>query len=279
MSTSNPRSLKPLAMTFAPRSCPSWPIFATKILGLRPSLCSNFFTSSNTYWYSDSLPQFCDLLSAFVKEAPYAPCTIVDDGTWRPHAFSRAKDISPRVQRARAALMHKAIKLLELSPMLVLLSNLALASRAVSAAFASFSSLIRFNSLRRSTCICLTAVLSICKTSCRSSSASLASSRYLFMPTMMSCPESIRPCFLVALSSIRNLAIPLLMYAVMPPAASTSSMISIAFSASSSVRLSIMYEPPHGSATAQIPASSWRINWVLRATRAVCTVGRPVASS
>ena len=44
MSTSNPRSAKPVAITLAPLSCPSWPIFATKIRGLRPSIFSNSST-------------------------------------------------------------------------------------------------------------------------------------------------------------------------------------------------------------------------------------------
>jgi hypothetical protein len=38
-------------------------------------------------------------------------------------------------------------------------------------------------------------------------------------------------------------------------------------------------EPPHGSITAGIPLSSWRISWVLRATRAAWSVGRLTASS
>src|SRR6516165_4222679 len=45
MSTSKPRSAKAVAITFCPRSWPSWPILATKTRGRRPSLASNSVTS------------------------------------------------------------------------------------------------------------------------------------------------------------------------------------------------------------------------------------------
>lgn len=44
MSTSNPRSAKPVAMTFAPRSWPSCPIFATSSRGFLPSCLLNSTT-------------------------------------------------------------------------------------------------------------------------------------------------------------------------------------------------------------------------------------------
>ena len=45
-STSKPRSAKAVAMTFWPRSWPSWPILATRIRGRRPSASANCSTSS-----------------------------------------------------------------------------------------------------------------------------------------------------------------------------------------------------------------------------------------
>ena len=40
MSTSNPRSVNPVAMTLYPLSCPSSPTFATRIRGRLPSFSS-----------------------------------------------------------------------------------------------------------------------------------------------------------------------------------------------------------------------------------------------
>ena len=45
-STSKPRSAKAVAITFWPRSWPSWPILATRMRGRRPSACSNASTSA-----------------------------------------------------------------------------------------------------------------------------------------------------------------------------------------------------------------------------------------
>ena len=41
MSTSKPMSANPVAITLPPRSCPSWPTFATRIRGRRPSVATN----------------------------------------------------------------------------------------------------------------------------------------------------------------------------------------------------------------------------------------------
>jgi hypothetical protein len=46
ISTSKPTSAKALAITFWPRSWPSWPILATRMRGRRPSACSNASTSA-----------------------------------------------------------------------------------------------------------------------------------------------------------------------------------------------------------------------------------------
>ena len=56
-------------------------------------------------------------------------------------------------------------------------------------------------------------------------------------------------------------------------------MILRASAATLAVSDSMKYEPPQGSITWGMPVSSWRISWVLRAVRAVLSVGRPRASS
>jgi hypothetical protein len=56
-------------------------------------------------------------------------------------------------------------------------------------------------------------------------------------------------------------------------------MIRRASAATLAVSDSMKYEPPHGSITCGTPVSSWRMSWVLRATRAVASVGSPRASS
>ena len=48
ISTSKPRSAKAEAITFWPRSWPSWPILATRMRGRRPSLSSNASTRRRT---------------------------------------------------------------------------------------------------------------------------------------------------------------------------------------------------------------------------------------
>jgi hypothetical protein len=45
-STSKPRSAKAVAITFWPRSWPSWPILATRMRGRRPSARANSSTSA-----------------------------------------------------------------------------------------------------------------------------------------------------------------------------------------------------------------------------------------
>ncbi len=70
--------------------------------------------------------------------------------------------------------------------------------------------------------------------------ASSLASLYLLTPTMTSLPESMRACFSAAAASILSLAQPESTAAVMPPMASTSSMIFQAASAMSWVSFSIM---------------------------------------
>jgi hypothetical protein len=114
------------------------------------------------------------------------------------------------------------------------------------------------------------------------SSASIGSSfasRYLFTPTITSSPPSMRACLRAAHSSIRALAQPDSTAFVIPPIASISARIARALSAISWVSDSIMYEPAHGSTTSQTWVSSCTRIWVLRAMRAVCSVGSATASS
>jgi len=101
----------------------------------------------------------------------------------------------------------------------------------------------------------------------------------LLMPTITSCPESMRACLRAAASSIRCLGMPDVTASAMPPSASTSAMISDAPSTSCCVRLSIMYEPAHGSTVMPRPDSCARMSWVLRASEAEKSVGSPMASS
>mmetsp|Transcript_63206 Transcript_63206/g.131482 ORF Transcript_63206/g.131482 Transcript_63206/m.131482 type:complete len:215 (+) Transcript_63206:301-945(+) len=92
MSTSKPRSAKPLAITFCPRSCPSCPILATRIRGRRPASLANSSTAVRVLRISSFSPN---------SEA-YAPPTTVVPLLWRPKMSARVSEISPRVQRTRA---------------------------------------------------------------------------------------------------------------------------------------------------------------------------------
>mmetsp|Transcript_24522 Transcript_24522/g.52219 ORF Transcript_24522/g.52219 Transcript_24522/m.52219 type:complete len:219 (-) Transcript_24522:984-1640(-) len=203
MSTSNPRSAKPLAMTFAPRSWPSCPIFATRIRGRRPSATSNASTNRSVDWYSSSPLSRCWSVVPSWNDAAYTPCTMDVLGTCLPQAFSSARDISPRVHRALAHAMQRCSRLFGSSPLLVLSSaSLALASSFARASIARSSSREALTSFMRAICFVRTSVLSIFRTSTRSSSSSLEVRRYLLTPTTTSTQESIRPCFFAALSSM-----------------------------------------------------------------------------
>mmetsp|Transcript_13725 Transcript_13725/g.30267 ORF Transcript_13725/g.30267 Transcript_13725/m.30267 type:complete len:278 (-) Transcript_13725:1382-2215(-) len=224
-STSKPRSAKPDAITLAPLSCPSCPIFATYMRGLRPCCCSKSSTCcctlSNSWAASSDTP---------LNVSSYAPLTTLVTATCRPHVFSRALLISPRVALALAASTASNSRL-GASPggLAEACDNLSRQSNTVLSS--------RLSLTRRIDSICArsTAVLSILNTS-----MGFCSVMYLFTPTTTSLPASMRACFLVAASSIRNFAMPLSMAFVMPPSPSTSSIISIACLSSSSVRLSII---------------------------------------
>ena len=95
MSTSKPKSAKLVAITFAPLSWPSCPIFATNILGRRPS----------------SVAKVSDISKANLKfsssdtSALYTPEIERIIALYLPNTFSIASEISPKVARFLAASM------------------------------------------------------------------------------------------------------------------------------------------------------------------------------
>mmetsp|Transcript_146416 Transcript_146416/g.355380 ORF Transcript_146416/g.355380 Transcript_146416/m.355380 type:complete len:266 (-) Transcript_146416:127-924(-) len=209
-------------------------------------------------------------------QAPaYAPCTTWLRGSCSPHTLPSAAEISPTVQRARAASTDSLSRFCGWSPSDVLSDSAALTRSASSAASAAASSRLALTSAMCLICASRTALLSMERTSTSSS----CSRRYLFTPTITSCVESMRPCFMAAASSMRSLAAPDSMNAAMPPASVTSSMRAMASLHSSSVSDSMRYEPPHGSATFVMPVSSWMMSCVLRAMRELNSVGSASASS
>ena len=101
MSTSNPRSAKPVAMTLAPRSCPSCPILATNMRGRRPSRATNSSIYRIMPVCYSSLHQSFVVASTFLATTSncflsansllYAPEIIVSWATWRPKTYSQQK--------------------------------------------------------------------------------------------------------------------------------------------------------------------------------------------
>mmetsp|Transcript_37577 Transcript_37577/g.91340 ORF Transcript_37577/g.91340 Transcript_37577/m.91340 type:complete len:249 (+) Transcript_37577:326-1072(+) len=223
-STSQPTSANPDEITLAPRSCPSCPILATKIRGRRPSEASNSSTLRRTEWYSSTVSSEAPELN----DEPYAPWTRPPVGAYRPHWDSIASDISPSVHRAAAHSMQRLRRLLGFAPADVISPAPELSANFFNACCALASSRFSLTLFIRASCCSRTSELSIWRTSTRSLASSSALIWYLFTPTTVSFPESIRPCFIVALSSIMSLACPLLMKAVIPPFSSTCWRISFA---------------------------------------------------
>ena len=96
-STSKPMSAKAVPTTSAPRSWPSWPIFAISSRGRRPSTSAKAATSA-TMARKSSSP---------AKAEPYTPVMLRTSARWRPNTASIASLISPTVARARAASMQQ----------------------------------------------------------------------------------------------------------------------------------------------------------------------------
>ncbi len=97
-STSKPRSAKAVAITFWPRSWPSWPIFATRMRGRRPSSLANASTTALVSSTVDTEPTSSRYTPEIVRICPEC----------RPHARSSASEISPTVALALAALIASA---------------------------------------------------------------------------------------------------------------------------------------------------------------------------
>ena len=197
-------------MTFWPRSWPSWPILATRIRGRRPWRRSKPSTATRTV--STSADPAASLR--------YTPEMVRIWAVWRPKTTSRASLISPTVAPARAASTARANRL---SPSPVRppasTARAASVSRAMLACHATGSRSAR-SRRSLSSCSARTAPLSTFSTSMGSST----SGRYLLTPMTGCWPESMRAWVRAAASSMRSLGMPASMAAVMPPAASTSSM-------------------------------------------------------
>ena len=97
-STSKPRSANPVAITFWPRSWPSWPILATRMRGRRPSASSKAAVAARAFSIDDTRP----------ASSRYTPEIVRIWAACRPYTFSRASEISPTVALARAASMARA---------------------------------------------------------------------------------------------------------------------------------------------------------------------------
>ncbi len=100
-STSKPRSAKAVAITFWPRSCPSWPILATRMRGRRPSASSNADTRVRVRSTEGEAPASSRYTPEMVRICPAC----------RPYTFSSASEISPTVALARAASTARASRL------------------------------------------------------------------------------------------------------------------------------------------------------------------------
>ena len=97
-STSKPRSANAVAITFWPRSWPSWPILATRIRGWRPSSAANSSTSSRARAMAGLAPASFEYTPEMIRIWPAC----------RPNTFSSASEISPTVAFARAAATDRA---------------------------------------------------------------------------------------------------------------------------------------------------------------------------
>ena len=92
MSTSKPRSANAVAITLAPRSCPSWPNFATRMRGRRPSAFANVSTA---------LAHPLQLVGAVVRAAVHARDATDHRAVAGEDALERVGDLADRRPRAR----------------------------------------------------------------------------------------------------------------------------------------------------------------------------------
>ena len=87
-STSKPRSANAVAITFWPRSWPSWPILATRMRGRRPCGLGELV---------DERRAPASTFGASPTSLRYTPVIVRIAAVWRPNTFSSASLISPTV--------------------------------------------------------------------------------------------------------------------------------------------------------------------------------------
>ena len=219
MSTSKPRSANAVAMTFWPRSWPSWPIFATRMRGRRPSrLGERVDACAGLRRRASAL---ADLVAVHAR-----------DRTDRARCAGRTpsparRQISPTVALARAA-STASVEQVAPSPRPRVRRSSASqrpARRAASGLVALGAQPLELGDLLAPR----TALLSTLSTSI----VLVVSSRYLFTPMTGWRPESMRAWVRAAASSMRSLGMPASMALAMPPTSSTSSMCARRVAASS----------------------------------------------
>mmetsp|Transcript_40575 Transcript_40575/g.96084 ORF Transcript_40575/g.96084 Transcript_40575/m.96084 type:complete len:214 (-) Transcript_40575:1456-2097(-) len=213
MSTSKPRSAKPDAITFWPRSWPSCPIFATRIRGRRPASVANLSTASRVLRISSVSP----------NSDAYAPPTTLVPPWWRPKTSARVSEISPRVARALPATTASSSRLRGGGSCAPIAASL----RAARQRWTSASLRDAFTAVNFFTWRACTEALSMMRALTRLSSFSRMN---LFIPTTTSVPASSRACLRAAHSSMRCLGMPDSTALAIPPRASTSSITSSALS-------------------------------------------------
>ena len=276
--TSKPMSAKAQAITLAPRSCPSWPILATMMRGLRPSR------------RGDRLHAFDHLRVARVafigagRRCPSPASARCRSGRTRLPSPPRSR---PASRRARARFDGQREQVARLAPFG---SRCDACSAPFDAACAGSGWPPR-RALQRA-CSLLVALGAPCDARDlafadlvvvdveRVDRRRPRRARYLLTPTITSSPRS-TPRLLGGGGFLDlRLGMPLATASVMPP-----SCVDLARSACAPPRPASRSaprrnsEPPSGSTTLVMPLSSCSTSWVLRAMRAEKSVGSASASS
>ena len=195
-STSKPRSANAVEITFAPRSWPSWPIFATRMRGrgLRggePAFCASLLDSGSPCSPTSRPRRSCGSRPGTARN----PLERLGDFAQRcahPRRFTASSSRFPRRVRGASSV----------PPALPSPRRVARAPHLGQPAHLD-SRTPRYRLRARRALPC-------------------ALRRYLLTPTIISRPESIRACLRAAASSMRILGIPVSMVLAMPPTASTS---------------------------------------------------------
>ena len=184
ISTSKPRSANAEAITFWPRSWPSWPILATRIAGRRPVGLGE-----------GSPPCVTRVGGGRVAGLPPIDARRLRCASWRPKTSSSAAQISPTVACARAALTASSSRLPSRPRPLAVRASSAAATRPRRA-----SALSRFSF---AIWPARTAVLSTCRTSRRLVVGAVAVHAHHGLP-----PPSMRAWVRAAASSMRSFGRP-----------------------------------------------------------------------